>query len=423
MKLFKLLLSILLSFTLVACTGTGDKDKEPSGPVELIIWNTYSEHHAEAYNKIVEDFNASQSEVKVIVQPQAYQDYEAKILQAVRNGVGPDVVSAYPTAVSAYIDEGLLVDFAPFINGSDGIADFKDNLIGKLYGEITQWGEESIYMIPVVQTSEVLFYNATWYEELNLTVPTTWEELEANSRVILANKGVPGFGTDSEIDTFQDLIVQAGSGYINPTTKTVEFDNEIALAQLTWFSELVSEGVFRLVGEDFYFSNPFGSQAVGSYLGSSAGVQYALGAAGDKFTVGVAPIPQMGLGNDYIPSWGGGYISFKTTDEKAEAAFKFLKYLSSTEVSASWATTLGGLPAYQTAVETELYQAYLDSNPAAKALYQQVDSFGWLNSIAGSAPVRGFIGKMVQEASTGLKTPAQALQDCVTASNNELQAH
>ncbi|MDD2591254.1 MAG: extracellular solute-binding protein, partial [Erysipelotrichaceae bacterium] len=257
MKLLKILLSSLLLFSLVACSGNTDKEEESSEPVELIVWNTYTEHHAEAYNQIVADFNASQSEVVVVVQPQAYQDYEAKILQAVRNGIGPDVVSAYPTAVSAYIDEDLLVDFAPYINGENGISDFKDNLIGNLYGEITQWGEESIYMIPVIQTSEVLYYNATWYEELNLEVPTTWEQLEDNSRVILESKGVPGFGTDSEVDTFQDLIMQAGSGYINPETKTVEFDNEITLEQLKWFSDLVNEGVFRLVGEDYYFSNPF----------------------------------------------------------------------------------------------------------------------------------------------------------------------
>jgi len=423
MKLLKVLISVLMSLSLVACSTTSDAEKETSEPVELIVWNTYTEHHADAFNQIVEDFNASQTAVKVVVQAQAYQDYDAKILQAVRNGIGPDVISAYATEVSAYIDEGLLVDFAPYINSDNGIENFKENLIGNIYGEITQWGEESIYMIPVIQTSEVLFYNATWYDELDLTVPTTWEELEANSRIILAEKGVPGFGTDSEVDTFQDLLVQAGSGYINSGTKTVEFDNDIALEQLTWFSSLVSEGVFRLVGEDFYFSNPFGSEAVGSYLGSSAGVEYAVGAAGDKFEVGVAPIPQMGLGHDYIPSWGGGYISFKTTDEKAEAAFTFLKYLSSTEVSASWATTLGALPAYQTAVETDVYQNYLNTNLAAQALSEEIDSFGWLNSVAGSASVRDYITKMVQEASTGLKTPEQALEDCVTASNNELQAY
>ncbi len=34
----------------------------------------------------------------------------------------------------------------------------------------------------------------------------------------------------------------------------------------------MKSGDFRLVGEDVFFSGPFGSQAVASYIGSSAGV-------------------------------------------------------------------------------------------------------------------------------------------------------
>ena len=42
--------------------------------------------------------------------------------------------------------------------------------------------------------------------------------------------------------------------------------------KLNWFADLVKSGDFRLVGEDVFFSGPFGSQAVASYIGSSAGV-------------------------------------------------------------------------------------------------------------------------------------------------------
>lgn len=427
MRGFKILLSILLVLTLTACGGKENNGKEVNvltelkEPVELVIWNTYTEHHAKAFNAIVDKFNQSQDMVKVTVQTQSYQDFEAKLLQAVRNQTGPDIVSAFPTAVGAYIDEDLVVDFAPYINHDKiGIPTFKDDLVGEIYGEITQWDPSKIYMIPVIATSEVLYYNQTWYDELNLKVPTTWEELEENSRKIYAAKGVPGFGTDSAVDTWQGLIKQAGSGYINPETKTVEFDNDIALEQLTWFANCVNEGIFRLVGEDFYFSNPFGSQAVGSYIGSSAGVDYALGAAGDRFKVGCAPIPQMGKGNDYISSWGGGYIAFKSTDEKALAAYTFLKYLSSPEVSAEWCIAFGAIPPYKSAAELPVYQAYLETNIAAKAMYEEMDAFSWLNSIPGSSGVRTYIDKMVEEACTNLKTPEQALKDCVDSSNQEL---
>ena len=66
-------------------------------------------------------------------------------------------------------------------------------------------------MIPIIITSEVLFYNKTLFDQYNLSVPTTWEELETVSRTLYEKTGKPGFGTDSAIDTFQGLLVQNGS--------------------------------------------------------------------------------------------------------------------------------------------------------------------------------------------------------------------
>lgn len=428
-KITSAVLAVLLCICLLGGCGTGSGNNESSGgeivteltePVELVIWNTYTEHHAEAFQKILDDFNASQDMITVTVQTQPYQDFESKLIQAVRNGTGPDIVSAFPTAVANYISDDLLVDFAPYINHEKiGIDQFAESIVGDLYSEITQWGSDRIYMIPIIVTSEVFYYNKTIYDELGLEVPTTWAQLEENSRAILASKGIPGFGTDSAIDTWQGLIIQNGSGYIDADTKKVEFDNEIALEQLTWFSDCVKEGIFRLVGEDYYFSNPFGSQAVGSYIGSSAGVGYALGAAGDSFEVGCAPIPQAGV-QPYISSWGGGYICFRTTEEKALAAYEFLKYFSQPEVSAEWAIAFGATPAYTEAVESEEYQNYIETNIAAKALSEEIQNVGYLASIPGSEAVRTCIDKMVEEACTGLSTPEEALKECVEQSNAEL---
>ncbi|MEA5050565.1 MAG: extracellular solute-binding protein [Oscillospiraceae bacterium] len=428
-KLIALLLAAVFALTLLSgCKSGADKPAAESGgiateltePVELVIWNTYTEHHAAAFQEILDDFNASQDMITVTVQTQPYQDFDSKLMQAVRNGTGPDIVTAFPTAVANYIQDDLIVDFAPYIADEKiGIANFKDDMVGDLYSEITQWDASKIYMIPTIVTSEVLFYNKTMYDELGLKVPTTWAELESNSRAIYEAKGIPGFGSDSATDTWQGLIVQAGSGYIDADTKTVAFDNDIALEKLTWYSDLVKEGVFRLVGEDFYFSNPFGSQAVGSYIGSSAGVDYAVGAANGAFEVGCAPIPQDGK-VPYISSWGGGYIAFKTTDEKALAAYEFLKYFAQPEVCAKWAIAFGAVPAYNAAVATDAFKQYAETNIAAKALSEEINNVGYLSSIAGSAGVRTAIDKMIQESAMGVTDPKDALANCVAESNAEL---
>lgn len=390
-------------------------------PIEITMWHTLGEHHQAALDKIIEDFNASQDEVKMIAIAQPYQDYWAKVMQAVRNGTGPDLVGAFPTEAVNYMADDLLVDFAPFINDPEiGIPGFKESLSGDLYGEITQWDPDKIYLFPAISTSEVLFYNKTMFDELGLEPPKTWKDVENYSKVIREKKGIPGFGTDSAIDTWQGLIKQAGSDYIDPVTKTVKFNNEIGLAQLTWFADNVKAGNFRLVGEDYYFSNPFGSEAVGSYIGSSAGIDYVRGAVGDKFEVGCVPIPQEGT-VPYISSWGTGYMSFKSTEEKAEAVYKFLRFLIEPETLANWAIAFGAIPAYKEARELPVYQDYLKTNIAAKALYEQIDRMSFLSSIPGSAAVRTHIDKMIQEAAMGVLEPQAALDAAEAACNADLQ--
>lgn len=431
----KKIMSIVLVFAMMLTVFTGCGDSKKNGvediqesqvitnltePVEIVIWHTLAEHHQAAFEKIISDYNASQDMITVVAKSQPYQDYFAKLMQAVRNGTGPDLVTAFPTEAVNYMDDDLLVDFAPYINNEEiGINNFKENISGELYGEITQWDKDSIYMIPALTTSEVLFYNKTIYDELNLTPPTTWKEVEDNSRIILQEKGIPGFGTDSIVDTYQGLIRQAGSDYIDPVSKTVKFNNEIGLEKLTWFADGVKEGIFRLVGEDTYFSNPFGSQAIASYVGSSAGVQYVLDAAADKFEVGCVQLPQSGP-NKFISSWGSYYVGFKSTDEKAFAVYDFLKYLTSPDVLSSWAISFGAIPSFKDAQNTPEFVEYTKENIAVKALSESIENISYLNSILGSSSVRTHIDKMIQEVSMGLSDPQQALDECEKASNADL---
>ena len=113
-KLLTVVLVVFMALGLVACGG--DSTGTSTGPVEVTLWHTYTEHHNDYLNKIVEEFNASQTEVKVVAVQQPYQDFDANLLQAVRNGVGPDIVGRFATNIADYLEDDLIVDFAPYIN-------------------------------------------------------------------------------------------------------------------------------------------------------------------------------------------------------------------------------------------------------------------------------------------------------------------
>ena len=418
-KLILISLTVLMMLSLVACGSGNDEPTVSEGPVTVSLWHTYSDHHNEFLNNMITEFNESQNEVFVEVIQKPSQDFDAALLQALRNGQGPDICGRFATNIADYIVDDLIVDFKPYIEGENGIPNFEENLIGRLYDEMTQWGD-GLYAIPVICTSEVFYYNKTMFDTYGLEVPTTWEELENVARVLYAQTGYPGFGTDANIDTFQGLLMQNGSGYINAETKSMEVNEEVSLEQLQWYADCLAEGIFREPGDDYYLSGPFTSQVVGSYIGSSAGIGFATPAEG-TFELGVAPIPQADPENNpYVSSWGGGYVCFKSTPEREEAAYKFLKWYAQPENCSRWAVQFGAMPAYEDALETELFQEYKETNLAVKALYDQKDNVNWLSSIPGSAAVRLHIKQMLAEVSLNGVDAKTAYDAFIEACNADL---
>lgn len=441
----KLIAIILAVLTVVACmAGCGaqntpateapkadasvDTPAAPAAPAEavkVVLWHTLTDHHQAALNKIIEGFNASQTEYVVVAEQQPYSEFDAKLLQSTSAGNGPDFCTMFPSDAINYISDGYLYPFTAFVNDPEiGMPDFKEQVASGLYAEITQWGGEEIYMIPATFGSEILYYNKTMFDALNLEVPKTWSDVETCAKAIYAEYGIAGFGTDSITDSFQGWVKQAGSDYIDVENKAIAIDRDIAIEKLNWFANGVKEGYFRLVGEDYYFSNPFGSQAVGMYIGSAAGVDYAKGAIPAEgteghFEMGCAALPQEGPVN-YVSSWGTTYICLSRDEQHARGVYSFLKYMTSEDVNVDWAIAFGATPAYKDGLENEKYLQYAETNVAAKALIEEYNYINYLPSIKGAATVRTEIDKMVQSVALGLMDAETAFDAFVMAANAAL---
>ena len=356
-----------------------------------------------------------------------YGEYDAKLLQAVSTGTAPDFVGMFPSEAINFIEDGYAFDMSVFINDPEiGMPNLETELAPGVLQGIKQWGMDQIYLIPSGMTGEVLFYNKTMLDELGLTPPTTWTEVETVSKAIYEAYGIPGFGTDSITDTYQTLVMQAGSSYIDVENKTMSIDRTIGIEKLNWFANGVKEGYFRLVGEDMYFSNPFGSQAVGMYIGSSAGVDYvyaAIPAEGEAgyFEVGATTVPQEGP-VQYISNWSNGEVCLSKDEEHARGVYEFLKYFTSPEVSVEWAKAFGSAPAFKAAIESPEFVEFASTNIALKALTEELQYAGFLPSIYGTDTVRTEIDKMVQSVALGVTDAETAFDAFIEASNAALQS-
>ena len=206
-----------------------NKKDEGIGRVE--IWHTYNGAQAEFLEKMASEFNALQNDYEVVVLAQDYSGFNDTVYNAVANGIGPSIIFNFASTAVDYIQADLAVDITDYIKadvkkGDTSMQDVIDSLPEAMKTDVVGFADGGIYYLPGCTTGPVFFYNKTIFDELGLNPPTSWAELESVSKTIKEKKGIPGFLSDSIIDTLQALIMQNGLGYIDVDAKKVTFCND-----------------------------------------------------------------------------------------------------------------------------------------------------------------------------------------------------
>jgi len=174
-RLFKVLAVLLLSMTMFGCS---KPTETPVEEVEIVIWHTFTDAQNAELQKIAADFSAAHENINVVVEQQPYADFDSKVANSVRSGVGPSLIVHYSTLAATYAAENLLVDFLPYITEDVGVDAFQSGVIDSAFNDATQFeGGTKMFVYPLNVTANLLYYNKTLFDELAIEVPTTWDEL------------------------------------------------------------------------------------------------------------------------------------------------------------------------------------------------------------------------------------------------------
>ncbi len=115
----------------------------------------------------------------------------------------------------------MVADIGAYINDEEiGIADYESTVDKGAWDEANSFSDGKMHIFPLITSGPVFFYNADIYNELGLSAPTTWAELEENSRAIkkLILKNTV-FAFDSLTDGGRLLISQTGNEIVDPETR------------------------------------------------------------------------------------------------------------------------------------------------------------------------------------------------------------
>ena len=444
--------------------------------VEITFANTTGQTLANVVDPAIARFNEIYPNIHVTIDntQKDWDDFSDNIATKISTNKHPDLAFCYPDHISRYNKSKAVLALDDFLPGgayatievahADGTKEplglteaQKNDYFAEFYKEGTIYGDGKTYTLPFAKSTEVLFYNKTFFEANNLEVPATWDQMEAVCAQIIAiddaaaakaaqegkeyTKINAALGYDSEANMFITMCEQLGTPYTSLEGDHFLFDNaknrEFVQKVKGWYDNRYISTKETNGGK--YSSNYFKDQQMYMSIGSTGGSSYQSPTGTDEdagFKVGVAPIPQWNLENPKTILQGPSVCIFKKDPYKVLASWLLVKFLT-TEIrfQAQYSNASGYAPVTQSTYNSAEYQKFLSTAgdtasglaaQTAKVCKEMADkpgSFYVSPAFMGSSQAREAVGILLQTVMEGTATMdkafSDALQECKYAAGQK----
>jgi multiple sugar transport system substrate-binding protein len=354
-------------------------------------------------DKYIAEFNEMYPNITIEhAQVGGYDEVRDQICTQITVGAQPNIAYCYGDHVALYNVAGAVVPLDGFIESNSlGFTEYElADFIEGFYNEGAMIDADgAMYMLPLSKSTEILYYNKTFFETHGLSVPTTWDEMEALCEQIKEiDPYCTPLGYDSEANWFITMCEQYGSPYTSLDDHYL-FDNEVNRSFVARFRNWYQNG-WVTTSEIYggYMSNLLVSGDVYMVIGSSAGARYYDSGA---FEVGMSSIPQVDPYNPKAISQGPSVCIFKQDNyQEVAASWIFVKYLTtSVEFQAELSMSTGYIPVIESVLDNPIYQEFLESDDlraqALRTALENSDSFFASPSFNGSAKAREQVGELM----------------------------
>ena len=390
-----------------AAEATETEAPEETVEATVTIWHTYTDAQHEYLKKSIEEFNASHPGANVVEESQEYDGFTDKVYQAVMAGNGPDIIIHYASEAARYVADDKVLDLEQYL-APETVALMADGT----RAEATSFSDGKMHILPIVSSGPILFYNKAIYEELGLSAPETWDDLQANCEAV--KEAYPekfGFAMDSVTDVCQTWIMQTGITIFDD--EGCYFNTPEVAERLQYFQDNINNDLFTITKVGNYFSEDFNSERIVSYIGSAAGAPYL------EIEFGMGKVPQGGAVN-WTPAWNRGIIIFDYEDEnRAKVAAAFTDYFASAEVNAGWCEACNYPATFEATMATQTYKDFVANNESFSYLHPEYA--GAFPAVTRPAYVRNAL-QMLMEDVAGGKDINTSLEDAIQYVEDEMEA-
>jgi sn-glycerol 3-phosphate transport system substrate-binding protein len=346
----------------------------------------------------------------------SYQDTMVKALTAHKSGSPPPLSVLLSTDMYTLIDEDAVTPFDDFIKTADDkawLASFFPAFMANSQTGGQTWG------IPFQRSTIVQYHNKDLFKEAGLDpekAPENWTELVDMAGKLTKRDGgnttqwgiqIPSSGFPYWL--FQGLCTQAGTMLTSHDGTKTHFDAPAVIEALQFWIDLSQKHKVHAPGivewgttpKDFFEKK---CAIMWTTTGNLTNVR-----TNAKFPFGVSMLP---AGKRRGSPTGGGnfYISSKAKPAEQEAAFKFIKWVTTAERAAQWSADTGYVAVRPDAYQTPMLKKYAAEFPATMVAGDQLPHAVAELSTHENQRVSKAFNDGLQAALTGTKSPVDAMK-------------
>lgn len=375
-----LLVGLILVSMLTGCSTKTKLDSE--NPVTLTMWHVYGEQADSPMNKLVEEFNRTVGKEQGIIINVSLMSSTAqigeKLLTAQKDEAGalemPDLFFCHNNNAAELGAENLL----------DWKEVFTEEELGNYVTEFLDDGmvDGKLSVFPVSKSTHFLFVAGTPFERFSKATGVTYENLSTwEGFLSVAEKyyeysgGKPFCALDFPIRAIELNAMEQGGKDFYTDDGWYDFENAELKASYMQFAEAIAKG--HIVVSDLYSNTQIMTGEVVAGLGSSASILY----YNDTVTYPDNTSEPMGLqilppptakGKDLLVTQAGvGLCAYKTTEQKAEAATVFARWLTDAERNLDFCVETGYMPVNKASFDK--ISGYDFKTDAYKNLYNAIE--------------------------------------------------
>jgi sn-glycerol 3-phosphate transport system substrate-binding protein len=435
----------ILSLVLAACGGGGGgepaKNETPSGTVHITFWHSEVVSAQDNLVKLVDRFNASQSEVKVETVYQGSDiELELKLIASMPSGNVPTIAYHSEPYTEPMIDSGEITPIQKYIDRDKyDLSDFAPAAIA--YYTV----DGTLYAMPHSLAVPLMYYNKIPFREVGLDPeqpPKDLDEVRAASEKLVQHDSAGnitryGFALDISPWFVESTLAGAGELYVNNDNgragfaTAVAFDNEAGQKLFQWWYDMVRDGLALNVGWDPIGANALlavgARKAVMVRSSSSAlrSVMDVIEKGVEGVDIGVAPVPGI---PGRVPEGSPGvysralWIMSGRPQAEQDAAWTFIKWLMEPEQQAEWFAGSGYLPvsnsAYDLPAAKDIIAQYPEFQIPADLFKKTATTTAALGPLLGPfQQVRDTIRDAVESMLSGGASPDEAMKAAVKNAN------